>query len=93
MTFKLIYTNSYVKTASKFAKKHPDLLSQYEKILKILEINPNHPSLRLHPLKGKLKNLSSISINMSYRITLEFFITKKKIILVNIGHHEKIYYT
>ena len=54
MTYKIIYTNSYIKRASKFAKKHPDLISQYKKALKILEIDPNHPFLRLHPLKWQL---------------------------------------
>ncbi len=42
MTYKLIYTNSYLKKAAKFVKKHPELLSQYEKALKILERNPQH---------------------------------------------------
>jgi len=91
MIYKLIYTNSYIKRASKFIKKHPELLSQYGKTLKLLEIDPNHPSLRLHSLKGKLKDLYSISINISYRITLEFFVTEKEIILVNVGQHDEVY--
>jgi addiction module RelE/StbE family toxin len=91
MTYELIYTNSYIKRASKFIKKHPDLISQYKKTLKLLEMNPDHPSLRLHQLKGNLKDLYSISINISYRITLEFFITEKEIILVNVGHHDEVY--
>jgi len=91
VTYKLIYTNSYIKRASKFIKKHPELLSQYGKTLKLLELDPNHPSLRLHPLKGKLKELYSISINISYRITLEFFVSEKEIILVNVGHHDVVY--
>ncbi len=91
MTFKLIYTDSYIKRATTFAKRHPDLLSQYEKTLKILENDPSHPSLRLHLLKGKLTHLYSVSINISYRITLEFFVTEKKIILVDVGHHDEVY--
>jgi mRNA-degrading endonuclease YafQ of YafQ-DinJ toxin-antitoxin module len=91
MTFKLIYTDSYIKRATKFVKKHPGLISQYEKTLKILEINPAHPALRLHRLKGKLKKLHSVSINISYRITLEFYFTDKEIVLVNIGHHDDVY--
>ncbi len=91
MNYTLIYTNSYVKRASKFVKKHPDLVSQYEKTLKLLEIDPTHPSLRLHPLKGKLKELHSVSINISYRITLEFILVNKEIILVNVGHHDEVY--
>ena len=66
-------------------------MSQYEKTLKLLEIDPTHPSLRLHPLKGKLKALHSVSINISYRITLEFILMKKEIILVNVGHHDEVY--
>lgn len=91
MTYRLIYTDSYTKRAAKFVKKHPDLISQYEKALKILEINPHHPSLRLHQLKGKLSELHSISINISYRITLEFYFSEKEIVLVNVGHHDDIY--
>lgn len=91
MNYRLIYTDSYIKRASRFLKKHPDLVSQYEKSLKILELNPQHPSLRLHQLKGKLSNLHSISINISYRITLEFYFDDKKIIPVNVGHHDDVY--
>lgn len=91
MNYKLIYTNSYIRRVTKFLKKHPELISQYEKTLKILELNPQHPSLRLHLLKGRLKKLHSVSINISYRITLEFYFSDKEIILVNIGHHDDIY--
>lgn len=65
--------------------------SQYEKTLKLLEINPNHPSLRLHKLQGKLSELHSISINISYRISIYFLIEKDKIIPVDIGSHDDIY--
>jgi proteic killer suppression protein len=91
MSFRVIYTKSYLKRATKFAKRHPDLLAQYEKALKLLELNPFHPSLRLHRLSGSLSDLHSISINISYRITLEFLIEDGKIILVNVGSHDEIY--
>ncbi len=91
MKYKLIYTDSYMKRAKKFIKKHPDLISQYEKTLKILELNPYHPSLKIHKLIGNLKDLCSISINVSYRVTLELYIIDKEIILVNVGHHNDVY--
>lgn len=90
MTYKLIYTKSYNKRAAKFLQKHPDLIGQYEKTLKLLEANPHHPSLRLHSLQGKLKLLSSVSINISYRITLQMVILEKQIILVDVGHHHQV---
>ena len=89
--YKLLYPRSYIKRARSFIQKHPEVLSQYEKTLKLLELDPHHPSLRLHPLKGKLKGLHSVSINISYRITIEFILTEHEIVLVNIGSHDEIY--
>ena len=88
---KILYTHSYIRLARKFAKRHPELLSQYEKTLKLLETNPSHPSLGLHKLSGKLEGLYSVSINKSYRISLEFMIQEDTIIPVDIGTHDEIY--
>lgn len=87
----IIYTASYLKRAKKFIKKHPELISQYQKTLKLLEVNPVHPSLRLHKLTGKLSDLYSVSINISYRISIYFFMDKDTIVPVDIGSHDEIY--
>ena len=79
MSFTLVYTEQYNRRASRFIKRHPDLKTQYLRTLQLLEINPSHPSLRLHPLQGKIKHLHSVSINMSYRITLELLISDDQI--------------
>jgi len=91
MSFKLIYTDSYLKRAKRFAKQHPELKEQYRKTLMLLESNPHHPSLRLHALQGKLQQLYSISINLSYRITIEMMIVDNEITLVNVGTHQDVY--
>ena len=91
MTYKLIFTEQYEKRLRKFIKKHPEVLSQYEKTIRLLEVNPHHPSLRLHKLSGKLSDLHSVSINISYRITLELIFTEKEIIPVEIGSHDAVY--
>ena len=77
---KLIFTESYVGRAKKFFRKHPDLISQYEKTLKLLEANPTHPSLRLHKLGGVLEGLYSVAINISYRISIEFMVQNHQMI-------------
>jgi len=87
----IIYTDSYIKRAVKFFKKHPELISQYEKILKLLEANPSHPSLKLHKLRGKMSELYSVSINISYRICIDFLIDDDKTIPVDIGTHDDVY--
>ncbi len=91
MIYRLIYTDSYIRRARKFLKKHPQILKQYEKTLELLELNPYHSSLRLHGLQGQLKGLSSVSIDMSYRIVLELVIHEHDIILVDIGHYDHVY--
>lgn len=85
MSYQLIYTPQYEKRAVSFFKRHPEMEKQYLKTLKLLEINPHHPSLRLHALSGRLDGLHSVSINLSYRITLELLIQDKEIIPVNVG--------
>jgi mRNA-degrading endonuclease YafQ of YafQ-DinJ toxin-antitoxin module len=54
-------------------------------------INPHHPSLRLHALAGRLEPLHSVSIKLSYRITLELLIQDQQIIPVNVGDHDAVY--
>ena len=91
MRYQIIYTESYNKRAAKFLKKHPQLCNQYRKTLELLEVNPYHPSLRFHQLQGKLDSLCSVSINISYRITLEFMVDDGKIIPIDVGSHDWIY--
>jgi len=91
MTCQLIYTDSYNKRAKKFLRKHPEIHNQYRKTLQLLELNPFHPSLRLHGLEGRLKGLSSVSINMSYRIVLELEVKEDEIVLINVGRHDYVY--
>lgn len=91
MPYKLVFPASYIRRARKFLKKHPEIHSQYRKTLELLELNPYHPSLKLHALHGRLSGLSSVSINISYRIVLEMIIEGDEILLVNIGKHDLVY--
>ena len=85
------FAEGYEKKAIKFFKKHKDLYPQYKKTIEILSQNPYHPSLRLHKLQGKLSRFHSISINMKYRIVLDFIIQDDCIILIDIGSHNDVY--
>lgn len=91
MSYTLVFTDAYNRRAARWLKRHPELRQQYLKTLQLLEANPFHPSLRLHALSGKLQGLHSVSINLSYRITIELLIQGEQIIPVNIGGHEAIY--
>jgi mRNA-degrading endonuclease YafQ of YafQ-DinJ toxin-antitoxin module len=89
--YSIIYTESYEQKARKFLKKHPELKGQYEKTLKLLELNPYHPSLRLHKVNIQGNEVFSISINISYRITIDLLIDELEVIPINIGSHDDVY--
>jgi len=89
MKYKITTSKGYAKKAAKFLKIHPQLANVYLKTLRLLERNPRHPSLRLHKLKGR--KCFSVSINMSYRIILNFIIKDHEIFLIDIGNHNQIY--
>lgn len=91
MSYTLVFTEQYNRRAARFLKRHPEVRAQYRKTLELVQANPHHPSLRLHPLKGKLKGLHSVSINLSYRITLELVIEDKRIVPINVGDHDAVY--
>ena len=91
LVYALVFTDQYNRRAAKFLKQHPDLRSQYLKTLQLLEANPLHPSLRLHALRGRFDGLHSVSINLSYRITLELLIHDQQIIPVNVGNRDAVY--
>jgi addiction module RelE/StbE family toxin len=91
MTWQLIFTEQYNRRAAKFLKRNSAIENQYAKVLELLEHNPHHPSLRLHALSGRLTGLHSISINLKYRITIEFIISDQEIILINVGDHDVVY--
>jgi mRNA-degrading endonuclease YafQ of YafQ-DinJ toxin-antitoxin module len=87
MTYQLITPEFYEKKLAKFLKTHPELINSYKKTLELLEINPYHPSLRLHSLKGNLNGFYSVSINIKYRVVISFVIENEEIILIDINNH------
>ena len=89
--YHLIYSDSYKKLEKRFFKKHNDLKSKYLKILQLLMADPYHPSLRLHKLNSPLEKFYSISLDMKYRVIIDFIIKEKQIIFLKIDIHDKIY--
>jgi addiction module RelE/StbE family toxin len=91
VNYKILITDSYLKKLKKFLKKHPDIIQRYSKTIEILEVNPHHPSLRLHKLQGRLCEFYSISINIEYRVVMDFIIKDNEIIPIDVGTHDAVY--
>ena len=71
MSFSLVFTDSYNRRAAKWLKKHSELRATYLKTLQLLELNPFHPSLRLHALRGRMQGVYSVSINIADAIGMQ----------------------
>lgn len=89
--YSVVTPEQFLRQARKFFRKHPDLKSRFTEIVKVLQADPFQPQLALHPLSGKLAGLHAISLTYSYRITLTLMVSKKEIILLDIGSHDEVY--
>ncbi len=91
MNYTIEYSEKFKKKVVKFLKKHKFLEDKFYKTIELLEKDPFYPSLRLHKLNGKLDNYYSVSIDMQYRIILNFIIYENHLVLLDIGNHDEVY--
>ena len=91
MSWTLVTTVSFDRRARKFLARHPDLRPRLADTLEKLRTDPFEPSLRLHPLTGKLQGMQVVSLNYSYRIALTLQITEHEILLLEIGNHDEVH--
>jgi mRNA-degrading endonuclease YafQ of YafQ-DinJ toxin-antitoxin module len=87
-----IATSDYfLKRARKFVRKHPDLKERFANVVDELKKDPFQPRLELHSLGGRMKDIQSVSLTHTYRVTLVIMVTDKEIILLDIGSHDEVY--
>ena len=91
MPYRIIFTRRFTRIAARFLKRHPDRARAYERTLALLQINPQHPSLRLRALGGRLQGVYSVSINLPYRITLHLVVTEHEIVPLDVDDHDAVY--
>ena len=89
--YQLLWTDTYLRTARKFIRKHPDLESELDAVLKQLEADPHAPRLRLHVLQGKHRGKHAVSLTYSHRIVLVLRMVAREIVLLDIGTHDEVY--
>jgi addiction module RelE/StbE family toxin len=83
------FGNEAKKKLQYIKKTNSKLYNKIRERLLIFEQNPKHPSLRLHRLKGELKEAWSISIERNFRML--YFIDGKTATFFKIGTHEEVY--
>lgn len=83
----LRFTTSFEAEYKKITKGNTPLKRKIKKQLNMLQIDPNHPSLRLHKMTNGL--FWSISMDKSVRALI--IIEKHWIYVYHIGKHEDVY--
>lgn len=51
---------SFLRTAKKFFKHHPELKDRFKDIVNLLQDNPHTPALKMQALSGKLARMHAI---------------------------------
>jgi mRNA-degrading endonuclease YafQ of YafQ-DinJ toxin-antitoxin module len=84
----ILLSPDFQKKLLNVKKKDRGLFEKIEKQLKLFSIAPQHPSLRLHKLRGNLKNVWSISVSMNFRVV---FLDEEEYYFFDMGFHDQIY--
>ena len=90
--FALVWTPTFLATARKFLRRHPDLVGIFEDVVRQLEDDPRVPRLRLHALRGKYRGKHAVSLTYDYRIVLILRLSRKEIVLLDVGSHDEVYH-
>jgi mRNA interferase YafQ len=92
---KLIWSSAFKRAYKKVIKKNPKLKDKIANVLKKLEIDPFHPSLKTHKLSRNLADFWSCSVAYDCRIIFELSenaqVLEVFILLIDIGSHDEVY--
>jgi mRNA-degrading endonuclease YafQ of YafQ-DinJ toxin-antitoxin module len=68
----LLHSSSFVRSARRLIRKHPDASEEIWAALHLLAKDAFHPLLKTHKLKGKLEGSWACSAGYDLRIIFEF---------------------
>ena len=70
-----------------YKKLPPSLQAEVRDRIQLFVTDPRNTSLRVHKLKGKLKEMWSFSVNYDYRVVFEYK-AKESVMLLAVGNHQ-----
>ncbi|MBE9257318.1 type II toxin-antitoxin system mRNA interferase toxin, RelE/StbE family [Dolichospermum sp. LEGE 00246] len=72
MSFVLLRSSAFIRSARKILKKQPEITENFQSILELLSTDPFHPRLKTHKLKGDLQDSWACSAGYDLRIIFTF---------------------
>ena len=92
---KLVWSSAFKRSYKKIVKKNPRLKDNIANVLRQLEFDPFHPSLKTHKLSGNLADFWFCSVAYDCRIIFEISennqVVEIFILLIDIGSHDEVY--
>jgi mRNA-degrading endonuclease YafQ of YafQ-DinJ toxin-antitoxin module len=85
--YEVVFTKDFKKELKKASKNNIALHKKIGKTLHFLSTNVNHPSLKLHKLKGL--EYWSVFIDQGHRIKIK--ITDRYVFCLKFGTHKEVY--
>lgn len=94
----LLWSPRFIRDFKRLVRRNPQLRPLIEQTLQQLAVDPFHPSLHTHKLKGDLSDVWACSIDYSNRILFEFVRNldsddsdEEAIFLLTLGSHNEVY--
>jgi len=89
----LLPSTAFIRSARRFARKHPQTALELEPVLVLLSEDAFHPQLKTHKLKGRLTGSWACSAGYDLRVVFQFVKHKgqEAILLESIGTHDEVY--
>jgi len=84
MTLLVGYKPAFIRS---YKKLPVDLQEEVKVRVALFCEQPEHPSLRVHRLKGPMKGQWSFSVNYAYRIVF-IYTQKTSVVLLAVGNHD-----
>jgi mRNA-degrading endonuclease YafQ of YafQ-DinJ toxin-antitoxin module len=78
------YKPSFIRD---YKRLPPELKEEAREKIELFKDTANHKRLRVHTLKGKLKDVHSFLITYSHRVVFVYE-TKQRVVLLAIGDHD-----
>lgn len=85
---KITFSPTFRKQLKQLQKKDKKLFEKIKKQFSLFKLNSRHPSLRIHKLKGELKDVWSLSVTMDFRL---LFVEDTVYYFFDLGTHDQVY--
>jgi mRNA-degrading endonuclease YafQ of YafQ-DinJ toxin-antitoxin module len=89
----LLPSKAFVRSARRFAQRHPKLGLELQLRLELLAADAFNPQLKTHKLKGKLAGSWACSAGYDLRVVFQFVKHngQEAILLESMGTHDEVY--